>query len=74
MEGRFRLYANNANNSHELNGFCLIKCAAGLDGIDGHRTLGDKAGLAGKRDIAQDDDFRTGLSFTRVHELSDFLS
>lgn len=32
------------------------------DGIDGHRTLGDKPGLAGKRDIAQEDDFRTGLS------------
>lgn len=52
----------------------MIKCAGGLDGIDGHRTLGDKAGLAGKRDIAQDDDFRTGLSFTRVHELSEVLS
>lgn len=32
------------------------------DGIDGHRTLGDKTGLAGKRDIAPEDDFRTGLS------------
>lgn len=34
-----------------------------LDGIDGQRTLGDKAGLAGKRDLLdQEDDFRTGLS------------
>lgn len=32
------------------------------DGIDGQRTLGDKAGLAGKRDLDQEDDFRTGLS------------
>lgn len=32
-----------------------------LDGIDGQRTLGDKAGLAGKRDLDQEDDFRTGL-------------
>lgn len=32
------------------------------DGIDGHRTLGDKTGLAGKRDMAQEEDFRTGLS------------
>lgn len=32
------------------------------DGIDGHRTLGDKSGLAGKRDMAQEEDFRTGLS------------
>lgn len=31
------------------------------DGIDGHRTLGDKPGLAGKRDMGQEDDFRTGL-------------
>lgn len=46
----------------------------GLDGIDGHRTLGDKVGLAGKRDTAQEDDFRTGLSFTHVHELSEVLS
>lgn len=52
----------------------MIKCAGGLDGIDGHRTLGDQAGLAGKRDIAQDDDFRTGLSFTCVHQLSEVLS
>lgn len=35
-----------------------------LDGIDGHRTLGDKPGLAGKRDTAEDDDVRTGLLFT----------
>lgn len=32
-----------------------------LDGIDGQRILGDKAGLAGKRDLVQEDDFRTGL-------------
>lgn len=30
------------------------------DGIDGHRTLGDKPGLAGKRDM--EEDYRTGLS------------
>ncbi|TMS05544.1 hypothetical protein E3U43_004794, partial [Larimichthys crocea] len=28
-------------------------------GIDGHRTLGDKSGLAGKRDMGQEEDFRT---------------
>lgn len=31
------------------------------DGIDGHRTLGDKPGLAGKRDMSEED-FRSGLS------------
>lgn len=36
------------------------------DGIDGHRTLGDKAGLAGKRDMGQDEDFRTGLSLSHT--------
>ncbi|TWW76144.1 Galanin peptide [Takifugu flavidus] len=30
-------------------------------GIDGHRTLGDKSGLAGKRDAAQEEDVRTEL-------------
>lgn len=35
-----------------------------LDGIDGHRTLGDKSGLAGKRDAAQEEDVRTGLLLT----------
>ena len=29
------------------------------DGIDGHRTLGDKAGLSGKRDM--EEDYRTGV-------------
>ncbi|MEQ2284094.1 hypothetical protein AMECASPLE_018031, partial [Ameca splendens] len=28
-------------------------------GIDGHRTLGDKVGLAGKRDMGQEEDIRT---------------
>lgn len=37
-----------------------------LDGIDGHRTLGDKSGLAGKRDTAVEDDVRTGLSFIHI--------
>lgn len=31
------------------------------DGLHGHTTLGDKPGLAGKRDIGQEEDFRTGL-------------
>ncbi|MED6288671.1 hypothetical protein CHARACLAT_028936, partial [Characodon lateralis] len=34
------------------------------DGIDGHRTLGDKVGLAGKRDMGQEEDIRTGLSIS----------
>uniref|UniRef100_A0A3Q3J3P6 Galanin domain-containing protein n=1 Tax=Monopterus albus TaxID=43700 RepID=A0A3Q3J3P6_MONAL len=33
----------------------------GPHGIDGHRTLGDKPGLAGKRDMGQEEEFRTGL-------------
>ncbi|XP_061578572.1 galanin peptides isoform X1 [Cololabis saira] len=45
-------------------------------GIDGHRTLGDKPGLAGKRDM--EDDFRTGALRTAdedvVHTVIDFLS
>ncbi|CAL8375102.1 unnamed protein product [Arctogadus glacialis] len=28
-------------------------------GIDGHRSLGDKSGLAGKREMPQDEEFRT---------------
>ncbi|XP_069019466.1 galanin peptides isoform X1 [Embiotoca jacksoni] len=47
-------------------------------GIDGHRTLGDKAGLAGKRDMGQEEDFRTGsLRITDeeiIHTVIDFLS
>lgn len=37
------------------------------DGIDGHRTLGDKSGLAGKRDM--EEDFRTGLSHVFLYPL-----
>uniref|UniRef100_A0A3Q1EPQ4 Galanin/GMAP prepropeptide n=1 Tax=Acanthochromis polyacanthus TaxID=80966 RepID=A0A3Q1EPQ4_9TELE len=33
----------------------------GPHGIDGHRTLGDKPGLAGKRDMGQEEDFRTEM-------------
>uniref|UniRef100_A0A3Q3XM00 Galanin peptides n=1 Tax=Mola mola TaxID=94237 RepID=A0A3Q3XM00_MOLML len=47
-------------------------------GIDGHRTLGDKPGLAGKRDMAQDEDFRTGALRIAdediIHTVIDFLS
>ncbi|XP_056138520.1 galanin peptides [Lampris incognitus] len=47
-------------------------------GIDGHRTLGDKSGLAGKRDMVQDEDFRTGplrLSGEDIsHTIINFLS
>ena len=52
----------------ECNALCLalwtVVASYCPDGIDGHRTLGEKPGLAGKRDMAQDDDFRTGLSVT----------
>ncbi|XP_015252159.1 galanin peptides isoform X2 [Cyprinodon tularosa] len=50
----------------------------GPHGIDGHRTLGDKAGLAGKRDMAQEDDVRTGPlrigDEDIIHTVIDFLS
>ncbi|XP_014831848.1 PREDICTED: galanin peptides isoform X3 [Poecilia mexicana] len=50
----------------------------GPHGIDGHRTLGDKAGLAGKRDMGQDEDFRTGSlrigDEDVIHTVIDFLS
>ncbi|XP_028304516.1 galanin peptides isoform X2 [Gouania willdenowi] len=50
----------------------------GPHGIDGHRTLGDKAGLAGKRDMGQDEDFRTGTLRLAdedvIHTVIDFLS
>ncbi|XP_034541403.1 galanin peptides [Notolabrus celidotus] len=50
----------------------------GPHGIDGHRTLGDKAGLAGKRDMGQDEDFRTGTlrigDGDVIHTIIDFLS
>ncbi|XP_075905323.1 galanin peptides isoform X1 [Nelusetta ayraudi] len=47
-------------------------------GIDGQRTLGDKAGLAGKRDLVQEDDFRTDslriADDDIIHTVIDFLS
>ncbi|KAG8012273.1 Tesmin, partial [Nibea albiflora] len=47
-------------------------------GIDGHRTLGDKSGLAGKRDMGQEEDFRTGVLRIAdgdiIHTVIDFLS
>ncbi|KAM4572279.1 galanin peptides isoform 2-T3 [Odontesthes bonariensis] len=50
----------------------------GPHGIDGHRTLGDKPGLAGKRDMGQDEDFRTGALRIAdediIHTVIDFLS
>ncbi|KAL3062073.1 galanin peptides isoform X2 [Trematomus bernacchii] len=45
-------------------------------GIDGHRTLGDKAGLSGKRDM--EEDYRTGAQRIAngdiIHTVIDFLS
>ncbi|KAM6937636.1 galanin peptides isoform 2-T3 [Xenentodon cancila] len=50
----------------------------GPHGIDGHRTLGDKPGLAGKRDMGPEDDFRTGALRAAdedvIHTVIDFLS
>uniref|UniRef100_A0A8C4GPA8 Galanin peptides n=2 Tax=Dicentrarchus labrax TaxID=13489 RepID=A0A8C4GPA8_DICLA len=50
----------------------------GPHGIDGHRTLGDKPGLAGKRDMGQEEDFRTGslriADGDIIHTVIDFLS
>ncbi|KAF7656243.1 hypothetical protein LDENG_00044600 [Lucifuga dentata] len=46
-------------------------------GIDGHRTLGDKSGLAGKRAMSLDEDVRTGALRADediVHVIVDFLS
>ncbi|RVE71439.1 hypothetical protein OJAV_G00051970 [Oryzias javanicus] len=47
-------------------------------GIDGHRTLGDKQGLAGKRDMGQEEDFRPGALRIAdediIHTVVDFLS
>ncbi|XP_014004298.1 galanin peptides isoform X2 [Salmo salar] len=50
----------------------------GPHGIDGHRTLSDKHGLAGKRDMPLDDDFKTGALRIAdedvIHTVIDFLS
>ncbi|XP_004086257.1 galanin peptides isoform X2 [Oryzias latipes] len=50
----------------------------GPHGIDGHRTLGDKQGLAGKRDMGQEEDFRPGslriADEDIIHTVVDFLS
>ncbi|XP_056455641.1 galanin peptides isoform X4 [Gadus macrocephalus] len=50
----------------------------GPHGIDGHRSLGDKSGLAGKREMPQDEEFRTGAlripDEDIVHTIIDFLS
>ncbi|XP_019733713.1 galanin peptides isoform X2 [Hippocampus comes] len=47
-------------------------------GIDGHRILGDKPGLAGKRDMDWEDNFQTGdqrkAEEDIVHTLIDFLT
>ncbi|XP_019733712.1 galanin peptides isoform X1 [Hippocampus comes] len=50
----------------------------GPHGIDGHRILGDKPGLAGKRDMDWEDNFQTGdqrkAEEDIVHTLIDFLT
>ncbi|XP_077453351.1 galanin peptides isoform X1 [Stigmatopora argus] len=47
-------------------------------GIDGHRTLGEKTGLAGKRDMDWEEYIQTGGQRKReediVHSIIDFLS
>uniref|UniRef100_A0A665WBY9 Galanin peptides n=1 Tax=Echeneis naucrates TaxID=173247 RepID=A0A665WBY9_ECHNA len=47
-------------------------------GIDGHRTLADKPGLAGKRDLGLEDDFRSGakrvVDEDIIHTVIDFVS
>ncbi|XP_054655858.1 galanin peptides [Dunckerocampus dactyliophorus] len=50
----------------------------GPHGIHGHRVLGDKPGFAGKRDMDQEEDFRTGTQRKEdediVDTVIDFLS
>ncbi|XP_077453352.1 galanin peptides isoform X2 [Stigmatopora argus] len=50
----------------------------GPHGIDGHRTLGEKTGLAGKRDMDWEEYIQTGGQRKReediVHSIIDFLS
>ncbi|XP_061532974.1 galanin peptides isoform X2 [Phyllopteryx taeniolatus] len=50
----------------------------GPHGIDGHRILGDKPGLAGKRDMDWEENIQTGgqrkAEEDIVHTLMDFLS
>uniref|UniRef100_A0A665WB64 Galanin peptides n=1 Tax=Echeneis naucrates TaxID=173247 RepID=A0A665WB64_ECHNA len=50
----------------------------GPHGIDGHRTLADKPGLAGKRDLGLEDDFRSGakrvVDEDIIHTVIDFVS
>ncbi|XP_028842226.1 galanin peptides isoform X2 [Denticeps clupeoides] len=50
----------------------------GPHAIDSHRTLSDKHGLAGKRDIPLDDDFKSGTLRIAdediIHTIIDFLS
>ncbi|XP_034033177.1 galanin peptides isoform X2 [Thalassophryne amazonica] len=50
----------------------------GPHGIDGHRTLGDKPGLAGKRDMGLEDDVRTAALRIAdediIHTVVNFLS
>nr|XP_061812286.1 galanin peptides [Nerophis lumbriciformis] len=50
----------------------------GPHGMDGHGTLGDKPGLAGKRDIDWEENVRTGVQRRTeediVHTVIDFLS
>ncbi|XP_067091365.1 galanin peptides [Osmerus mordax] len=50
----------------------------GQYGIDSHRTLSDRHGLAGKRDMPVDEDFKTGALRLAdedvIHTVIDFLS
>ncbi|XP_046890421.1 galanin peptides [Hypomesus transpacificus] len=50
----------------------------GPHGIDSHRTLSDRHGLAGKRDMPVDEDFKTGALRLAdedvIHTIIDFLS
>nr|XP_061816610.1 galanin peptides-like [Nerophis lumbriciformis] len=50
----------------------------GPHGVNGHKVLGDKPGLAGKRDMDQEEDFRTDTQRNAdediFHTVIDFLS
>ncbi|XP_043084488.1 galanin peptides isoform X4 [Puntigrus tetrazona] len=49
----------------------------GPHAIDGHRSLSDKHGLAGKREMPIEEDFKTALRIADediVHTIIDFLS
>ncbi|XP_061922941.1 galanin peptides [Entelurus aequoreus] len=76
----FSMFSDTIQLAKEKRGWTLNSAGylLGPHGVNGHKVLGDKPGLAGKRDMDQEEDFQTDTQRNAdediFHTVIDFLS